>query len=50
MAMPMLFQININVQNVFHMKKCVHAKPREAFLKPEKKNYNRLPMHKVRYQ
>ena len=31
----MLFQININVQNVLHMKKRVHAKPR-GFLKPEK--------------
>ena len=27
----MLFQININVQNVSHMKKRVHAKPQEAF-------------------
>ena len=26
-----LFQININVQNVMHMKKRFHAKPREAF-------------------
>ena len=31
----MLFQININVQNVLHMKKRVHAKPR-GFLKTEK--------------
>ena len=27
----MVFQININVRNVLHMKKRVHAKPREAF-------------------
>ena len=34
----MLFQININVQNVLHTKKCVHAKPREAFYKQKKKS------------
>ena len=34
----MLFQTNINVQNAFHMKKRVHAKPREAFFKTEKKS------------
>ena len=27
----MLFQININLQKVLHMKKRVHTKPREAF-------------------
>ena len=27
----MLFQINVNVHNVLHMKKRVNAKPREAF-------------------
>ena len=27
----MLFQTNINVQNVLHIKKRRHAKPREAF-------------------
>ena len=27
----MTFQININVQNVLHMKKQVHTKPRQAF-------------------
>ena len=33
----MLFQININIQNVFHMKKRVHVKPREGFWKKENK-------------
>ena len=27
----MLFQININVQNVLYMKKRIQVKPREAF-------------------
>ena len=27
----MFFQLNINVQNVLHVKKRIHAKPREAF-------------------
>ena len=34
----MLFQININLQKVLHMKKRVHTKPQEAFLKIDKKS------------
>ena len=34
----MLFRINVNKQNVLHMKKRVHAKPQKASLKTEKKS------------
>ena len=29
--LDMLFQINVNIQNVLHIKKRVHTKPRETF-------------------